>query len=273
MNQRHVVEILNIDIDHNKLKREFFNLNIDHLLKTSVNKQISVQCSKNSKEDQQLYESCGSLWIDRSDVYNPKPKKNNFIEVNFLTNYNKETNTIIASHDLEDKEPIVFGKSYQGQRKILGLDFEKTYYVKVISNNEFQLTLNKELTLPTSLVFDRNDDLIFRIFKNVSEYRFDTVGKYFKSTYIEEVINKIQSQYPIYRTRFMLSYPKTNLSWHRDLSPRIHIPIYTNSNCFMVLEDTVVRLPEGNVYLVDTTRNHTAVNASDSTRVHLVACL
>jgi hypothetical protein len=268
-----MIEILDIDIDHQQLLNEFYKLNVDKLLKESPAKQISVQCDKKSPIEMQLSESCHSLWIDMSDIYNPKLRENNFVEIDFLKHYNNETNIITFNHNFDHKEPILFGKSYKGQNSIFGLDFEKTYFVNVISKNEFQLSLNRELTNFALPVFNRKDDLTFRLFRKVSEHRFDTISNYFKSTYIEETMNKIQEKYSVYRTRFMLSEPKTNLTWHRDVSKRIHIPIYTNENCFMVIENSVVKLPAGNTYLVDTTKYHTAINASNSSRVHLVACL
>jgi hypothetical protein len=260
-----MIKVIDVSIDHNKLQNEFYKLKVDELLAASTVNQISVQCDTRSKEEIQLYESCGSLWTDINNI--------DFIEIDFLHFYKKEINVIEYPHKFFNKEPVVFGKSYQGQIPILGIDFEKTYFVKVISDKEFQLTVDPELTTQVIPNVDRNNNLIFRIFRNVSEYRFDTVCNYFKNTYIEEVLNKIQEHYPIYRTRFMLSHPKTNLSWHRDLTKRIHIPIYTNDNCFMIIDDNVIRLPFGNTYLVDTVKHHTAVNASSSKRVHLVSCL
>lgn len=95
----------------------------------------------------------------------------------------------------------------------------------------------------------------------------------FKNTYIEEVINTIKKQYPIVRGRFMKMKHKTCLSMHTDASKRIHIPIYTNENCMMIVNNTIVNLPYGKTYLVDTTYPHTAINASKDSRVHLVFCI
>ena len=261
-----MIKNINIDIDYKKLLDEFYYLKVDDLLKKSLTNQVSVQCDKNSHIDLQLTESCGSLWYNLSNL-----KADDFLEINFLECCKE--NTIFFEHNLNHKEPIVFGKQYQGQQSIPGLNFEKTYYVNVISNTKFQLFLDKDLKKLAKPVLNRKIDVCFRIFRKVSEYRFDTVCDYFKSTYVEYLLNKIQELYPIYRTRFMLSHPKTNLTWHRDLSKRIHVPIYTNDDCFMVIENSVVRLPFGSTYLVDTTKYHTAVNASKVNRVHLVACL
>lgn len=96
----------------------------------------------------------------------------------------------------------------------------------------------------------------------------------FKNTYIEEIIKKIKALgYNVYRGRFLLSLHKTCLTYHTDASPRLHIPIYTNNNCMMIVDDTVIRLPFGNTYIVDTRLPHTALNASKQSRVHLVFCV
>ena len=63
-------------------------------------------------------------------------------------------------------------------------------------------------------------------------------------------------------------------SYHRDQTKRLHIPIITNDKCFLVVDDEVVRTPiEGNSYVIDTTKIHTAVNASFEDRIHLIGCL
>lgn len=96
----------------------------------------------------------------------------------------------------------------------------------------------------------------------------------FQNTYIDEIIKKIKSLgYNVYRGRFLLSLHKTCLTYHTDSSPRLHIPIYTNNNCMMIVNDTVIRLPFGNTYVVDTRLPHTALNASKQSRVHLVFCV
>lgn len=76
------------------------------------------------------------------------------------------------------------------------------------------------------------------------------------------------------RTRVMKMPGKTCYSYHVDESPRMHIPLITNENCFFVIEDEVVRLPaDGNHYLIDTTKKHTFVNASYEDRIHIVGCI
>ena len=77
----------------------------------------------------------------------------------------------------------------------------------------------------------------------------------------------------MYRTRAMNLRSKTCYSYHKDPTRRIHIPLVTNENCFIIVDDIINRYPaDGGYYIVDTTRKHTAVNASWEERIHLVGC-
>lgn len=109
--------------------------------------------------------------------------------------------------------------------------------------------------------------------KILKETEFVEICDLFKGTYIEDVIKEIKSSYPIVRGRFMKMKHKTCLTMHTDKSKRIHIPIYTNNDCMMIVNDEIIKLPYGNTYFVDTTVPHTALNASKDSRVHLVFCI
>lgn len=87
------------------------------------------------------------------------------------------------------------------------------------------------------------------------------------------LINRYLEKYGLVRTRIMKSNPKTCLSWHVDMTKRVHIPLFTNNKCFMVIDDNVYRMPPDKIYLADTTQPHTAVNASFEPRAHIVGCL
>lgn len=185
-----MIEDLNIDIDYNQLKTEYFNLGIDDRLKNNKTmKQLSVQCRKNADIENQLTESCGSLHFD-------------------WVKYEKNPNGALPLRE------------------------------KIFEETEFTETCN--------------------IFKN---------------TVIDDLISKITKIYPIVRGRFMLMNHKTCLTYHKDPTKRIHVPIYTNDNCMMIIKDKVYRMKFGATYLVDTTVKHTALNASKDPRVHLVFSL
>jgi len=87
-------------------------------------------------------------------------------------------------------------------------------------------------------------------------------------------INSILSDLKMYRTRVMNLKSKTCYTYHRDITKRIHIPIETNKDCFMIVNKEVKHYPaDGNYYIVDTTQYHTALNASNQDRVHLVGVI
>ena len=87
-------------------------------------------------------------------------------------------------------------------------------------------------------------------------------------------VNSILSDLKMYRTRVMNLKSKTCYTYHRDITKRIHIPIETNKDCFMIVNKEVKHYPaDGNYYIVDTTQYHTALNASNQDRVHLVGVI
>lgn len=86
-------------------------------------------------------------------------------------------------------------------------------------------------------------------------------------------INRYMNKYGLKRTRLMKSNAKSCLTIHQDLTKRVHIPLITNPDCFMMIDDKVHYLEPGKIYLTDTTKRHTAVNASETYRVHIVGCL
>jgi len=86
-------------------------------------------------------------------------------------------------------------------------------------------------------------------------------------------INRVIEKYGMKRTRIMQSSPKSSLTFHSDLTKRIHMPLITNDDCIMIIEDRIYNLEVGKIYLTNTTLRHTAVNASMNHRVHIVGCV
>lgn len=86
--------------------------------------------------------------------------------------------------------------------------------------------------------------------------------------------NSIIKDLGMYRTRVMRMHSKTCYSYHQDPTQRIHIPLITNDKCFMIIDDEIIRYSaDGNYYIMDTTKMHTAVNASFEERIHIVGCI
>ena len=107
----------------------------------------------------------------------------------------------------------------------------------------------------------------------LDEKDFTEVCDYLKGTYTEEVINILKEKYGAVRGRYMMMNWKTCLTYHHDETPRIHLPLVTNDGCFMIIDDKTERLYESTSYLVDTTKRHTALNAGEHLRFHMVFCL
>ena len=77
----------------------------------------------------------------------------------------------------------------------------------------------------------------------------------------------------VVRGRYMMMNWKSCLTYHNDETPRIHLPLITNDGCFMIIDDKTEKLHESTTYLVDTTKRHTALNAGEHLRFHMVFCL
>ena len=102
------------------------------------------------------------------------------------------------------------------------------------------------------------------------ELAYTNLNPFFTGTVFEQLIN----QYQLKRTRLLWLNPMSCYSMHRDSTPRIHIPLITNSECYFVFKRGIIRhMPAGSVYRVDTTRYHSFMNCSDHMRLHLVGVI
>tara|TARA_B100000497_G_scaffold125748_2_gene162910 strand:+ start:2261 stop:2779 length:519 start_codon:yes stop_codon:yes gene_type:complete len=101
---------------------------------------------------------------------------------------------------------------------------------------------------------------------------FTVINENLKGSYLEYVIKELQKTYAIGRARIMRLEPRKCMSLHVDLSKRIHIPVITNLDALMIINNEVHHMPaDGSAYLTDTTKRHTALNASkDEERLHLL---
>lgn len=108
---------------------------------------------------------------------------------------------------------------------------------------------------------------------SLKEKDFSEVCSQFKGTVFEKMFNMLSQRYSLGRVRIMKSEPKTCMSWHIDDTPRIHFPIKTQRGCFMAIENEIFHLPEKTWWWTDTTKEHTAFNASKESRIHIVAVI
>jgi hypothetical protein len=107
-------------------------------------------------------------------------------------------------------------------------------------------------------------------FLNTKEYI--VFNKELKGSYLEIVHDIMANNFNFGRMRLMKLSGRQCMSLHVDLERRIHIPIITNENCLMIVDDEVIHMPaDGNAYLVDTKKRHTALNSNkDFDRIHLM---
>jgi hypothetical protein len=103
-----------------------------------------------------------------------------------------------------------------------------------------------------------------------SEQQYTNLNPILQGTIFEDIIN----EYKLVRTRFMWLNSRSCYSMHRDMTPRIHIPLITNPACYFVLKPEsggiIEHLPAGKVYWIDTRTHHTFMNCSTESRLHLI---
>ena len=103
-----------------------------------------------------------------------------------------------------------------------------------------------------------------------NELAYTNLNTFFAGTVFEQLIN----QYQLTRTRLMWLNPMSCYSMHRDSTPRIHIPLITNPECYFVFKQGIIHhMPVGAVYRVDTTQFHSFMNCSNHTRLHLIGVI
>ena len=103
-----------------------------------------------------------------------------------------------------------------------------------------------------------------------NEFESKLLNPFFKDTVFEELIDK----YKLFKTRLMWLNPYACYSMHQDESPRIHIPLITNKQCYFVFKERLpVHLALNCVYQTDTTRHHSFMNCSSVPRLHLVGAV
>lgn len=89
-----------------------------------------------------------------------------------------------------------------------------------------------------------------------------------------ELLQKVATDFGVKeygRVRMLILGPRTNYSFHHDPDAwRLHIPLITNENAFMIVHGKLWHLPVGNAYLVKVKDHHCAMNAGNEDRIHIV---
>jgi len=103
------------------------------------------------------------------------------------------------------------------------------------------------------------------------EKSYHNINSKLKNSVLEELIQ----QHNGFRTRIMLMPPRQCYSIHADPTPRIHIPIITNDQCWMIWphKQTCKQLQTNLAHWTDTRKLHTFVNGGLENRIHIVMCV
>ena len=103
------------------------------------------------------------------------------------------------------------------------------------------------------------------------EEDFTKFNSEYVGTPVHDIYLWMTERYRIGRFRLMLVKPKVCYTWHRDLNQRLHVPVSTHENAYMMFKDLKAKhMPHGSAYLTDTTEHHTAMNLGERNRIHLV---
>jgi hypothetical protein len=78
------------------------------------------------------------------------------------------------------------------------------------------------------------------------------------------------SKYQFGRIRIMRCVPYHCYSWHKDTTPRLHIPLVTSRGAMIAVNTEVRNLNAGHLWWVDTRFPHSAFNGSEEDRYHIV---
>lgn len=99
------------------------------------------------------------------------------------------------------------------------------------------------------------------------EYDYDILNPMFLGTIFENLI----LEYKLKRTRLMWLGSNSAYSFHKDPHPRIHLPLVSNSNSYLIFKNGLIEnLKVGNLYWTDTREEHTAINGDHNWRLHLI---
>ena len=100
------------------------------------------------------------------------------------------------------------------------------------------------------------------------EHLYTFINKELAGSKLADLIKK----YKAFRTRIMILPPRQCYSIHADPTPRLHIPIITNKQSWMIWPHLNIceNMRLGKIYWTDTTKHHSFLNGGETARVHIV---
>lgn len=135
----------------------------------------------------------------------------------------------------------------------------------MINSNTDQFGLKGRLNDDQSVDFGEGKTRLGVKLEDWNHWRDQCYNQAWLQSFLSELSPRI-----IGRIRVMRMRPRLCYSWHRDLTPRIHVPLITHPDNFMVISNESMHLYRGSYWWTDTTKFHTAMNCSDKDRFHLV---
>lgn len=105
----------------------------------------------------------------------------------------------------------------------------------------------------------------------IPQTSFRTFNPRLRGSYLENLWRNFP--FPVGRVRLMMLTQKHSYSLHRDAEPRFHIAVHTHPDCYLIYRNSPqwYHVPaDGHLYRVESDHPHSAINCSDTLRVHLV---
>ncbi len=153
--------------------------------------------------------------------------------------------------------------------------------------DDFETLRNEVMNIVNSVDYDKNQIICQGLESNLDDWKIGVgsieelqeqeekkycfLNSKLQGTYIEKLIK----QHSGFRTRIMIMPPRQCYSIHADPSKRIHIPVITNDQCWMVWprNNACYQLTTHRAYLTDTTQPPTFINGGLEDRIHIVMCV
>jgi hypothetical protein len=122
--------------------------------------------------------------------------------------------------------------------KVLGdfdIDLLLTFYNSIESDiNWSEYNNGKQAGLQYREGSDPWTDAVGAWKQGNTKWKDGLINPFFHNTIFEEIIKK----YNLSRTRLLWSRPLSCYTMHQDYSPRIHIPLVTNPDCYFVFKES-----------------------------------